>query len=293
MSLHQPGILAPLPPVARYLVFTHKPDTDPRPCLQALARQTDGDSLVVGLGQSLLQHCNAPVNGLRELPALSGASVEIPSTPASLFLWLRGDDRGDLVNRSRHLRAQLSSAFQLREATDSFTHHQNRDLSGYEDGTENPKGEDAAQAALVQIDKPGFTGSSFVAVQQWLHNLNHFESLPQKERDNLIGRRQADNEELEHAPEFSHVKRTAQESFNPPAFMMRRSMPWNDATRDGLMFVAFGHSLDAFEAMLKRMVGLEDGITDALFRFSQPITGAYFWCPPVKDGKLDLSLLKL
>ena len=76
-------------------------------------------------------------------------------------------------------------------------------------------------------------------------------------------------------------------------FMMRRSMPWNDATRDGLMFVAFGHSLDAFETMLKRMVGLEDGITDALFRFSQPITGAYFWCPPVKDGKLDLSLIKL
>jgi putative iron-dependent peroxidase len=293
MSLHQPAILAPLPPVARYLIFTHKPDTDPREILQRLAQQTDGDNLLAGLGQTLLHHCNTRIHGMRELPALSGASVEIPSTPASLLLWLRGNDRGELVNRSRHLRSLLAPAFDLRDAIDSFTFHQNHDLSDYEDGTENPHDEAAEQAAIVQIDKQGFAGSSFVAVQQWLHNLNHFESLPQKERDNIIGRRQSDNEELEHAPDSAHVKRSAQESFNPPAFMVRRSMPWNDATRDGLMFVAFGHSLDAFETMLKRMVGLEDGITDGLFRFSQPITGAYFWCPPVKDGKLDLSLLKL
>jgi putative iron-dependent peroxidase len=84
------------------------------------------------------------------------------------------------------------------------------------------------------------------------------------------------------------VKRTAQESFAPEAFLMRRSMPWNDAMRAGLMFVAFGRSLDAFEAQLNRMVGAEDGIVDALFRFTKPVTGAYFWCPPVTQGKLDL-----
>jgi putative iron-dependent peroxidase len=39
------------------------------------------------------------------------------------------------------------------------------------------------------------------------------------------------------------------------------------------------------------MAGLEDGIADALFRFSRPVNGAYFWCPPVKEGKLDLSAL--
>ena len=74
--------------------------------------------------------------------------------------------------------------------------------------------------------------------------------------------------------------------------MVRRSMPWNDATREGLVFVAFGHTLQAFEAVMRRMVGLDDGITDGMFRFSQPVNGAYFWCPPMLDGKLDLSLLK-
>jgi putative iron-dependent peroxidase len=72
---------------------------------------------------------------------------------------------------------------------------------------------------------------------------------------------------------------------------MRRSLPWNDATRAGLMFVAFGRSLDAFEAQLNRMVGAEDGIVDALFRFTKPVTGAYFWCPPVQRGRLDFRAL--
>jgi len=229
---------------------------------------------------------------MREMPALSGAAVEVPSAPAALWIWLRGEDRGVLVNLSRTLRALLAPAFELRDAIDSFMYRDSRDLSGYIDGTENPQDGDAVRAAILSNDKPGLNGSSFVAVQQWLHNLNHFNALSLKERDNIFGRHQADNEEFDSAPDSAHVKRTAQESYNPPAFMVRRSMPWNDATRDGLVFVAFGHSFDAFETVLKRMVGMEDGITDGLFRFTQPLNGAYFWCPPVSEGKLDLSLLK-
>jgi putative iron-dependent peroxidase len=41
------------------------------------------------------------------------------------------------------------------------------------------------------------------------------------------------------------------------------------------------------------MVGLEDGITDGLFRFTRPVTGNTFWCPPVKAGHIDLSALGL
>ena len=55
--------------------------------------------------------------------------------------------------------------------------------------------------------------------------------------------------------------------------------------------MAFGRSFDAFEAQLIRMVGAEDGITDAVFTFTRPISGSYFWCPPIRDGHLDLSAL--
>jgi putative iron-dependent peroxidase len=72
---------------------------------------------------------------------------------------------------------------------------------------------------------------------------------------------------------------------------MRRSMPWADGERAGLMFVAFGRSFDAFEAQLRRMVGVDDGITDAMFNFTRPLTGAYFWCPPLRNGRLDLRAI--
>jgi putative iron-dependent peroxidase len=146
---------------------------------------------------------------------------------------------------------------------------------------------------VVQGRGPGLDGSSFVAVQQWLHDFDLLDAMETPETDDLIGRHLDDNEEFDEAPESAHVKRAAQESFEPEAFILRHSMPWAEDLQGGLVFVAFGRSLDAFEAILRRMAGLEDGIQDGLFRFTRPLTGAYFWCPPVRDGKLDLSALGL
>jgi putative iron-dependent peroxidase len=128
-------------------------------------------------------------------------------------------------------------------------------------------------------------------VQRWLHDLSRFAHFPESRREEIIGRRAESNEEIEDAPESSHVKRTAQESFEPPAFMWRRSMPWATQEQEGLEFVAFVESLDRFERMMRRMVGEDDGIVDGLFTFSRPITGGYYWCPPIAGGKLDLSAL--
>lgn len=73
--------------------------------------------------------------------------------------------------------------------------------------------------------------------------------------------------------------------------MLRRSMPWAEGLNSGLVFVAFGASFYPFETILKRMCGNEDGIIDSMFSFSQPLTGNYYWCPPLLDNKLDLRAL--
>jgi putative iron-dependent peroxidase len=41
------------------------------------------------------------------------------------------------------------------------------------------------------------------------------------------------------------------------------------------------------------MTGAEDGVVDGLFRFTRPITGGFYWCPPRIDGKLDLRALDI
>lgn len=289
----QPGILSDETQLARYLMFEQKPGVDPSAALQWLAQAVDGDSSVVGLGRSLVGALDRDIEGLNTFPALTGPGCTVPATPVALWLWLRGDDRGELLHRTRQLSQALAEAFELDQTIDAFQYRGNRDLSGYEDGTENPEGEDAIEAAIVKGRGAGLDGSSFVAVQQWIHDLDRFQAMPQTEQDNTIGRRLSDNEEIDEAPESAHVKRTAQESFEPEAFVLRRSMPWANDRQGGLVFVAFGHSFDPFEAQMRRMIGEDDGIVDALFKFTRPVTGSYFWCPPVRDGQLDLSALGL
>lgn len=304
----QPGILAPLPRFGRYLSFTLAgAPTGSRQrvygqrmakALSQMSVSAASGELVLGLGADTLLACGAggAVPGTRVFPALAGPSVRVPSTPLSLWCWLRGDDAGVLVNRSREIVQALAPLFTPDSTVDAFRHGRGPnghglDLTGYEDGIENPRGKAARAAALWQGAAPGLDASSWVAVQQWTHDFGVFDKLSEASRDAMVGRRRADSVEMDDAPASAHVKRTAQESFCPEAFVLRRSMPWSAGREAGLMFVAFGASPDAFEAQLRRMVGLDDGVTDALFSMSRPVTGAYFWCPPMRDGEFDLRAL--
>lgn len=293
MSASQPGILSPLPAHGKYLFFAATHFADPARSLSALAEHCDGEKQVVGLGSSLIQTLGIQIEGLRPFPAIDLPGKSIPSTGADLWVWLRGTDRGELLHESQKLEQLLIEDFSLVHAIDAFMYRDSRDLTGYIDGTENPDGDDAIKTAIVSDKGPGIDGSSYVAVQQWLHDLSFFNAMPQQQKDHTIGRRLSDNEEIDDAPESAHVKRTAQESFDPEAFILRRSMPWSESNDAGLVFVAFGHNLDAFETLLKHMAGLDDGIIDAMFDFSTPLTGAYFWCPPVSGGQLDLSAVEI
>lgn len=302
MNLSQAGILAPLPSTGRYVFFSMVGDTQAlRSALARLKATVDGQSAVVGLGPQLIAALGREISCLRECPALAGPSASSPSTPEALCIWLRGSDRGELLAQTRELVKLLKPGFAVSQIVDGFLHQlgesgHGRDLTGYEDGTENPHDENAMSAAVCANLTDGLNGGSCWALQKWEHDFSVFERMATHEQDNAIGRRRSDNEELEDAPESAHVKRTAQEDFEPEAFLVRRSMPWWSVSPQGedhcgLMFSAFGHSFDAFEAQMRRMLGLDDGITDDLFRFSKPLTGCYLWCPPMHNGKLDLRQL--
>lgn len=292
MDTVQPGILEEETLLARYITFAISDEKNITQTLQTLISKIDTSTCVIGFGKNIINKLDLSIPGLRSMPTYAVGELEIPSTPDDLWIWLRGADRGKLFHQSRELEEMCLPAFEITSAIDSFQYDHNRDLSGYEDGTENPHGEGAIKAAIIQEDGDGFVGGSFVAVQQWVHDFEMLDEMSVGEKDDAIGRHISNNEEYD-APKSAHVKRSAQEDFEPEAFMIRRSMPWAMGMDGGLMFVAFGHSFDAFEAIMERMVGEDDGIVDGLFKFTTPITGAYYWCPPVKEGKIDLSALGL
>ncbi len=283
MATHQPLVLAPVPATARSVTFVLRAASDPRAGLSALARDLDPVTSLLGIGAPLAAALGAEVVGLRPFPALPGVGVAVPSTQGALWLMLHGADRGVVADAAERARVALGDAYRVADDVELFKYQEGRDLSGYVDGTENPK-DDAAVEAAIAAD-----GSSFVAVQRWVHDLGWLSRQPAADRDNMVGRRSSDNEEMGDAPEYAHVKRSAQESYDPPAFMVRRSMPYINRREKGLLFIAYGESLDRYERVLRRMAGLEDGVVDGLFRFTRPATGSYFWCPPVKDGRVGLA----
>ena len=295
MNKIQNGVILPTPKHGRYLRFDLRDASALAGCLQRLATMIDGKKAVVGLGLSCMQALpnTAQIEGLRAFPLAlrSNGLADVP--PAALWCWLRGSERGDLLHESLQIQEILRPAFDLRDVVDAFTHQSGRDLTGYEDGTENPKGNAALAAAFVNTSIDGLHGGSFVAVQQWQHLWPAFHAMSRQAQDHAIGRERVSNEELDDAPSSAHVKRTAQEGFEPEAFVLRRSMSWVAGQDGGLMFVAFGRSFDAFEAQWQRMLGLDDGILDGLFQFSQPLGHDYYWCPPMLDGRLNLCALGL
>ncbi|MDO5631824.1 MAG: Dyp-type peroxidase [Paracoccus sp. (in: a-proteobacteria)] len=289
-----PAILSPITSAGRYLTFAIDDVTQVATALRELARQTDGEAMVIGIGQSLALALGREIKGLAAYPPTSFAGVDAPATPAALWCWLRGEDMGEILLRARAVQTALRPAFTLESSVDAFRYDAvDRDLSGYEDGTENPEGDEAVTAATVTGQGPGRDGSSFVVVQQWLHDFDRLAAIGPDRMDDVIGRHRADNSEMDDAPDTSHVSRTDQESFDPPAHLVRRSMPWSDGLRAGLMFVGFGRDFRAFMVQWQRMTGVEDGQTDALFRFTRPISGAFFWVPPMRGGQADLSALNI
>lgn len=269
----QAGILSPVPAHATFLRLVRRPDVSPADALRPWLQEPHPEHRIVGLGASLLAGLGR--DGPPPIPADTG----MPSTPGDLWVRVHGDDPGEVLHR---VRALPLGAWIVDDRTDAFRFGPSLDLSGYEDGTENPTGADAEQAALAS------DGSSVLAVQRWVHDLDAFAAMGRARQDATFGRDRDSNDELDDAPPSAHVKRTAQEGFSPEAFVVRRSMPWRDARGAGLVFLAFGRSLDAFAAQCRRMAGLDDGIRDALFDWTRPVDGATYWCPPLREGRLHV-----
>lgn len=293
-ALVQTPILAPSGRLGRVHVFTlARADVEVRGPLAALADSLDCTRAVVGLGTPLCLRLDRAWPWLRPFPALSGPGCAVASTQGALACMLLGDDRGELLQQSRALQRTLGADFALAELIDTFVYRDGRDLTGYLDGTENPKAERALAAAVIAGRGPGLDGGSMLALQRWVHDLDGFERFSPERRDAIVGRSAQTNEELAGAPPSAHVKRAAQESFEPEAFMVRRSMPYSAGSENGLAFLAFGESIERYERVLHRMLGLDDGIVDGLFSFSRAVSGGYYFCPPLAGGKLDLRALGL
>ena len=199
----------------------------------------------------------------------------MPATQHDAVLWISGTSYDVVFDVARAALAELAGVARVAEETSSWPYQHDRDLTGFIDGTENPTLVDAPEIVLVPEGQPG-AGGTILLLQKWEHDVAAWEALPVESQEAVIGRRKADSVELDDKPADSHVASTDQDTFG---HIFRRNMPYGTVTNHGTMFVGFCAEQRPLEAMLESMAGLTSGTPDALTRYTNPVTGAYYFVP--------------
>ena len=203
----------------------------------------------------------------------------MPATQHDALVWLSGSAYDVIFDMARSVIHDLAGQASLAEETSSWPYRHDRDLTGFIDGSENPTLLDAPAAALLPEGVPGAAGSVLL-LQKWKHKAAEWEALPVDQQERIMGRTKPDSIELENKPADSHVARTDQDEFG---HIFRRNMPYGSVEDHGTMFVGFSADQKRLSRMLDSMAGLITGTRDALTRFTQPLTGSYYFVPSVES----------
>jgi putative iron-dependent peroxidase len=220
-------------------------------------------------------------------PGVEGFNKEIrgtegfvmPSTQHDALVWLSGSAYDVVFDMARSVIRDLSVLTNLGQETSSWAYRHDRDLTGFIDGSENPTLLDAPVAALLPEGLPGAAGT-ILLLQKWKHKTAQWDALPIDQQERIMGRTKLDSIELDNKPSDSHVARTDQDKFGS---IFRRNMPYGNVDDHGTVFVGFSAEQKRLSAMLDSMAGMVDGVRDALTRFTQPLTGSYYFVPSVES----------
>ncbi|NQY34288.1 MAG: Dyp-type peroxidase [Alteromonadaceae bacterium] len=207
-----------------------------------------------------------------------------PAENYDLYIEVRGD-RADVNHIVTGKICQLlGDSVELIEQIHGFRFLDGRDLTGFVDGTENPRGYHRRKVALVsEEDDDIFTGGSYLHIQKYRHNLTLWNTLEQKAQEDIYGRTKIDNIEYSNEEKLktAHIKRAnLTDEQGQDIEILRQSMPYGDMKQQGLFFVSYCRSSAPFELILKSMIyGDESGHFDHLLKYTQAETGAAFFAP--------------
>ena len=206
----------------------------------------------------------------------------MPATQHDALVWLSGSAYDVLFDMARSVIRDLAGLASLADETSSWPYRHDRDLTGFIDGSENPTLLEAPAAALLPEGVPGAAGSVLL-LQKWKHKVAEWEAVPVHQQELIMGRTKPDSIELENKPADSHVARTDQDEFGN---IFRRNMPYGNVDDHGTVFVGFSADQKRLSRMLDSMAGLITGKRDALTRYTQPLTGSYYFVPSVESLRL-------
>jgi len=297
-ALAQP-VAAPLTRAAIFLVATLNPGPENRATvrsfcgdLAALLRAVEfrdlegGLSCVVGFGAAAWDRLFGPprpaeLHPFREIRAGARHAV---STPGDLLFHIRAKRMDLCFEVATQTMGRIGDAVTPVDEVQGFRYFDDRDLLGFVDGTENPRGEAAVEAVLIGEEDAAFDRGSYVIVQKYLHDLAGWNALPTEAQERIIGRTKLSDIELDDSvkPTSAHNALTTIVENGKEIKILRDNMPFGRPTQGefGTYFIGYSRSPRTIEQMLENMfVGQPPGNYDRILDFSRAVTGSLFFVP--------------
>src|SRR5271170_6573356 len=293
------AVLGPLTRAAIFLVVTIKPE---RECYAAVRsfcgdlagliravefRDIDaGLTCIVGFGSDVWDALfgsprPAELHPFREFR--SGNRYAL-ATPGDVLFHIRAGRMDICFELATQIMEKIGDAVAVADEVQGFRYFEDRDLIGFVDGTENPRGAVALEAALVGDEDAGFAGGSYVLVQKYLHDMKAWNALSTEAQELIIVRKKLSDIELDDTvkPASAHSALTVIEENGKEVKILRDNMPFGNPGRGefGTYFIGYSRTPRVTELMLENMfVGRPSGNYDRLLDFSRPVTGGLFFAP--------------
>lgn len=293
------AVAAPLTRAAIFLTLKLNTESDARDTIRAFCpdlsgifravdfRNLDGGlSCVMAFGAEAWDHLfgqpqPAELHPFREIRAGARQAV---STPGDLFFHIRAKQMDLCFELATQIMARIGSAVSTVDEVHGFRYFDDRDLLGFVDGTENPRGEEAVDAVLIGGEDPAFAGGSYVIVQKYVHNLDAWNGLSTEAQERIIGRKKLSDIELDDSvkPTSAHNALTTIVENGEEKKILRDNMPFGRPGHEefGTYFIGYSRTPRTIEQMLENMfIGKPPGNYDRLLDFSQALTGSLFFVP--------------
>ena len=292
-------VAAPLTRAAIFLVVTINPGPNNHTAvrsfcadLPAFSRAVEfrnleaGLTCVMGIGSeawdSLFgQPRPAELHRFREIRAGSRHAV---SSPGDLLFHIRAKRMDLCFELATWIMASLGDAVSAVDEVHGFRYFDDRDLLGFVDGTENPRGQAVIDAAIIGEEDRAFAGGSYVIVQKYLHDMDGWNALSTEAQERIIGRNKLSDIELDDSikPTSAHNALTTITEDGKEFKILRDNMPFGNAAAGefGTYFIGYCRTPRVTEQMIENMfVGRPPGNYDRLLDFSRAVTGTLFFVP--------------
>jgi porphyrinogen peroxidase len=245
-----------------------------------------GLSCVVGFGSDAWDKLfgsprPAELYPFREIRAGNRHAV---STPGDILFHIRARRMDLCFELATEIMNAIGDAVEVADEVHGFRYFDDRDVVGFVDGTENPRGDLAREAAILGPEDPAFAGGSYVIVQKYLHDMKGWNALPVEAQEHIIGRKKLSDIELSDAekPSSAHNALTTIEENGKELKILRDNMPFGRPGHGefGTYFIGYCRTPRVTEMMLQNMfVGRPPGNYDRLLDFSRAVTGSLFFVP--------------